>query len=51
MAAPMAGQLIAEILDYMGVEKKYTAEESAAVDVVTPQVTGIDGGRRGRPAP
>ena len=25
----------------MGVEKKYTAAESAAVDVVTPQVTGM----------
>ena len=40
MAAPKAGPLIAEILDYMGVEKKYSAEESAAVDVSTPRVTG-----------
>ena len=40
MAAPKAGPLIAEILDYLGVEKKYTEAESAAVDVVTPGVTG-----------
>ena len=41
MAAPKIGPLLADILDYMGVEKKYTAAESAAVDVVTPQVTGM----------
>ena len=40
MAAPMAGEVIAQILDYLNVEKQYTAEESAAVDVTTPQVTG-----------
>ena len=40
MAAPKAGPLIAEILDYLGVEKKYTKEESAAVDVTTPNVVG-----------
>ncbi len=41
MAAPMAGPLIAEILDYLGVEKIYSADESAAVDVPTPRVTGM----------
>ena len=40
MAAPMAGELIGQILDYLDVEKQYTVEESAAVDVTTPQVTG-----------
>lgn len=40
MAAPRAGELIAQILDYMGVEKQYTTEESAATAVTTPQVTG-----------
>jgi len=40
MAAKKAGPLIAEILDYMGIEKKFTKEESAAVDVLTPRVTG-----------
>ncbi len=40
MAAPMAGEVIAQILDYLDVEKQYTAEESAAVDVTTPQVAG-----------
>ena len=41
MPAKKMGPLMAEILDYMGVEKKYTAEESAAVDVETPNVKGI----------
>ena len=41
MAAPKAGPLIAEILDYLGVEKQYTEAESAAVDVSTPSVTGM----------
>lgn len=41
MAAKKAGPLIAEILDYLGVEKIYSAEESAAVDVPMPSVTGI----------
>jgi len=40
MAAKQAGPLIAEILDYLGVEKKYTEAESAAVDVSTPKVIG-----------
>ena len=40
MAAPMAGEVMGQILDYLDVEKQYTAEESAAVDVTTPQVTG-----------
>lgn len=40
MAAKKAGPLIADILDYMGVEKKYTEAESAAVDVSTPKVVG-----------
>ena len=41
MAAPMAGPLIADILDYLGVEKVYSAGESAAVDVSMPGVTGL----------
>ena len=41
MAAPMAGEVIAQILDYLDVEKQYTKEESAAVDVTTPRVTGF----------
>ncbi len=40
MAAPMAGEVMAQILDYLDVEKQYTAEESAAVDVTTPKVAG-----------
>ena len=40
MAAPQAGKLIAQILDYMGVEKQYSQEESAAVNVSTPQAVG-----------
>ena len=41
MAAPMAGPLIADILDYLGVEKIYNADESAAMDVSMPGVTGM----------
>ena len=41
MTARKAGPLIAEILDYLGVEKQYTEAESAAVDVTTPKVTGM----------
>lgn len=40
MAAPMAGELIANILDYMGVEKQYTPEELSGADVAVPQLKG-----------
>ena len=40
MAAPRAGELIAQILDYMGLEKQYTTEESAAVIITTPKAVG-----------
>lgn len=42
IAAPMCGQLIARILDYMGVEKQYTAEELSASDVSVPALVGLD---------
>ena len=42
LAAPMAGKLIASILDYMGVEKEYTAEELPGADVSVRNVTGIE---------
>lgn len=41
MAAPMAGRLIADILDYMGVEKQYTQEELSGADTLVPKVTGV----------
>lgn len=41
MAAKKGGVLIEQIMDYMGIEKTYTTEESAAVDVTTPRVTGL----------
>ena len=37
----MAGKLIGEILDYLGVEKEYTADEAALADLQTPKVTGM----------
>ncbi len=40
MAAPMAGQLIGNILDYLGVDKSYTPEEAARADVKMPAVVG-----------
>ena len=42
ITAPMAGKLIAAILDYMGVEKQYTTEELASADVTMPRVTGYE---------
>ena len=38
MAALMAGELLEDILDYMGVEKTY----SATADVMVPNLTGLD---------
>ena len=40
MAAPQAGQLIANILDYMGVAKQYTPEELSGADTTVPWMTG-----------
>ena len=40
MAAPLAGQLIAGVLDYLGVERQYTQAEAAAADVSVPKVVG-----------
>ena len=37
MAASMAGELLGDILDYLGVEKSYTAE----ADTLVPSVTGL----------
>lgn len=42
ITAPMAGKLIASILEYMGVEKQYTADELAAADVKMPNVVGYE---------
>ncbi len=42
MAAPLAGQLIAQVLDYLGVERQYTQEEASAADVSVPKVVGYD---------
>ena len=39
MAAPEAGQLIANILDYMGVAKQYTPEELSGADTTVPYLT------------
>lgn len=41
MAAPMAGNLLADILDYMGVEKQYTESELSGVDTVVPKITQL----------
>ena len=40
IAAPMAGALIANILDYMGIEKQYSADELAGADTLMPYVIG-----------
>ncbi len=41
MAAPMAGPLIARILDYMGAEKIYSSDEGAASSVRMPSVVSM----------
>lgn len=40
MAAPMAGKVIAKILDYMGVEKQYTPDELSGADTEVPKLVG-----------
>ncbi len=40
IAAPMAGALIANILDYIGIEKQYSADELAGADAPMPYVVG-----------
>lgn len=40
MAAPIAGQLLADILDYLGVDKEYTEEELGAIDQTVPSLEG-----------
>ena len=40
IAAPMAGQLIASILDYMGIERVYSDDELAGENTVMPRVVG-----------
>ena len=42
ITAPMAGGLIANILDYMGVEKQYTDDELAGADAPMPRVTSLE---------
>ena len=36
MAARMAGELLGNILDHLGIEKQYTAEELSRADVLVP---------------
>ncbi len=40
MGAPMAGPLIKEILDYLGVDKQYSAEELTGADGTVPPLVG-----------
>ncbi len=42
MAAPLAGELIAEICDYLGVAKQYTTSEASLADATMPSVIGMD---------
>ncbi len=42
ITAPMAGSLIASILDYMGVEKQYSEGELAGEDTAMPRVIGSE---------
>ena len=40
MAAVMAGELLGDILDHIGVEKTYTEAERAKIDMTVPKVVG-----------
>ncbi len=40
MGAPMAGPLLKQILDYLGVDKQYSAEELSGADSTTPNLVG-----------
>ena len=42
IAAPMAGALIANILDYIGIEKQYSADELAGAAAPMPYVVGSE---------
>lgn len=42
LTAPMAGKLIASILDYMGIERQYSADELSSADVTLRSVTGLE---------
>ena len=42
MVAPLTGQLIADVMDYLGVERQYTGEEAATADVTVPKTVGYD---------
>ena len=41
MAAPVAGQLISEILDYQGFEKEYTNDDLSGASVTVPTLIGF----------
>lgn len=41
MAAIRAGELMGDILEYLGVEKQYSADELAGADVATPKTAGL----------
>ncbi len=47
IAAPMAGPLLRQILDYLGVEKQYSAEELSGADTAVPQVVGYNESQAG----
>lgn len=40
MAAPMAGELMEDILEYIGEERVYTPEEQAKIDTIVPNLVG-----------
>lgn len=41
MAAPVVGNMMADILPYIGVEAQYSEEERAKMDVAAPQLVGL----------
>lgn len=41
IAAPVAGDILADVLPYLGINPQYTEQELASLDITTPTVTGI----------
>lgn len=42
IAAPVVGRIMEDILPYIGVEPQYTEEELASIDIMTPNIIGME---------
>lgn len=42
VAAPAAGKILQDTLNYLGIEPQYTEEEKTTIDVGVPEITGLE---------